>query len=595
MGWIGVTEVVATGLLALAIAAVALLRHERTVRRRFRILDEIAAVSDAGGSLEQTYDAICDILVPGFADFCLIDLIADGRVERVAVRLAPGAWPRVEEGMAERRPSIPDHMLSEAGRASLEPRFFERMGEDELRDLADGPRDLELLRRLEPRSAVTVALNARGRVTGALTLGVAWSGRRYRRGDAHFAWILSGRIALALDNCGLFADLERAEQARAEIAESLQRGLLPSPLPHIPGWSVAATYRPSGAHNEVGGDFYDVFKVPGGWMLAIGDVTGRGARAAAVAAVARYTLRTAAVLTGDPVVALATLNRTLLAREEVALCSVALVVLREDPVQPVRLAVAGHPPPLLVEDGQVSEVADADPVLGAFRDASWRLSSCEITAAQQLVTVTDGIAEARGSEGRFGEPRLRQVVSGAGNPALAAQRLEAELHEFTGGALEDDVAILAVSRTSSAVPAGAGPAAAMEGPEMALVERLYGCFNRRDEAGIVAACDERMDFFPTPTADAIGRAAPYVGAAGLHEYLEDVAETWEELLITPSELERHGSSLLVRGRVYARSRDLGIRDMPVAWIWELAGERFVRGEVFPDPDQADARFSATAV
>jgi serine phosphatase RsbU (regulator of sigma subunit)/ketosteroid isomerase-like protein len=590
LGWIGVTEVVAAGLLALAVAAVALLRHERTVRRRFRILADIAAVSDAGGSLEETYDAICDILVPGFADFCLIDLIADGRVERVAVRLAPGAWPRVEEGMAERRPSIPDHMLAGAGSASLEPRFYERMGEDDLRDLADGPRDLELLRRLEPRSAITVALNARGKVTGALTVGVAWSGRRYRRADAHFAWILSGRVALALDNCGLFADLERAERARAEIAESLQRGLLPSPLPHIPGWSVAATYRPSGAHNEVGGDFYDAFKVPGGWMLAIGDVTGRGARAAAVAAVARYTLRTAAVLTGDPVVALATLNRTLLARGDAALCSVALVALGEDPLLPARLAVAGHPPPLLVEGTEVSEAAQAGTVLGAFPDVSWPLASCEIAAGQQLVTVTDGIAEARGAEGRFGEPRLREVLAGAGNPALAAQQLEGALHDFTGGALEDDVAILAVSRTSSAVPTGAGPAAAMEGSEMALVGRLFECFNRRDEAGIVEVCDQEMGFFPTPTADAVGRAAPYVGPAGLHEYLEDVAQIWEELLITPSELEHRGGSLLVRGRVYARSRDLGIRDMPVAWIWKLRDGRFVRGEVFPDPEQAEARF-----
>jgi serine phosphatase RsbU (regulator of sigma subunit) len=177
--------------------------------------------------------------------------------------------------------------------------------------LAYDSRDLEQLRRLAPRSAITVALNARGKVTGALTIGVAWSKRRYRRDDAHFAWILSGRVALALDNSGLFDDLERAERERIEIAETLQRGLLPPPLPHIPGWSVAAMCRPAGAQNEVGGDFYDVFHVPGGWMLAIGDVTGRGAQAASITAVARYTLRTAALLTDDPIVALETLNRAL--------------------------------------------------------------------------------------------------------------------------------------------------------------------------------------------------------------------------------------------------------------------------------------------
>ena len=80
--------------------------------------------------------------------------------------------------------------------------------------------------------------------------------------------LVRGRRALRLERSGVVADLERAERAqRAEIAETLQRGLLPPPLPHIPGWSLAAMYRPAGAENEVGGDFYDVFRVAGGWML----------------------------------------------------------------------------------------------------------------------------------------------------------------------------------------------------------------------------------------------------------------------------------------------------------------------------------------
>jgi ketosteroid isomerase-like protein len=133
----------------------------------------------------------------------------------------------------------------------------------------------------------------------------------------------------------------------------------------------------------------------------------------------------------------------------------------------------------------------------------------------------------------------------------------------------------------------------MSDSRLALVERLYECFNRRDEAGIVGLCDEEMEFFPVVTAEVVGRDAPYGGAAGLRDYLADVAEVWEELQISPGEVERHGNRLLVRGRVYARSRDLGIRDVPVAWIWEVRDGRFVRGEVFPDPEQAVARFAAT--
>lgn len=125
-----------------------------------------------------------------------------------------------------------------------------------------------------------------------------------------------------------------------------------------------------------------------------------------------------------------------------------------------------------------------------------------------------------------------------------------------------------------------------------LIERLYEAFNLRDPEGIAAVCDEAMEFFPVVTAEAVGRDAPYVGPAGLHDYLADAAKVWEELLITPSQIEQRGSRLLVRGRVYARSRELGIRDMPVAWIWEISGNRIVRGEVFPDPEHAVERFAA---
>lgn len=132
----------------------------------------------------------------------------------------------------------------------------------------------------------------------------------------------------------------------------------------------------------------------------------------------------------------------------------------------------------------------------------------------------------------------------------------------------------------------------MSESQLALVERLYECFNRRDAACIVELCDEGLEFFPVVTAEAVGRDAPYRGAAGLRDYLADVAEVWEELRISPGEVEARGTSMLVRGRVYARSRELGIRDVPVAWIWEVRDGRFVRGEVFPDPEQALRRFAA---
>lgn len=451
MDWIAISMLTAA-LVALGAWLVVLLMRGRRAQRRFQLLAEVAAVSDAAGSLEETFEAICDILVPEVADFCMIDVIEGDGIRRAAVRVAPGADADVEGGLRGRKPSVPERMVVGDGGDSLSPRFIERMSEAHLRELAHDDGDLEFLRGIGVRSAVTVALQARRQVKGALTLGVAWSGRRYRQEDEDFAWILSGRVALALDNSGLFADLERAELARAKIAETLQHGLLPPPLPHIPGWSLAAMYRPAGAENEVGGDFYDAFRVADGWMLVIGDVTGRGAQAASITALARYTLRTAAVLTNDLGVALATLNRALLARREASLCGVAILVLSDDPLQPVQLAIAGHLPPLLVDGEAVDEVAASDPVLGAFADVEWQICQSQIAPGQQLVMVTDGIVEAAGKEGRFGEGRLRAELSGAGDPAGAVQRLEGALRSFTDGALDDDVAILAIARSESEMP-----------------------------------------------------------------------------------------------------------------------------------------------
>jgi len=134
----------------------------------------------------------------------------------------------------------------------------------------------------------------------------------------------------------------------------------------------------------------------------------------------------------------------------------------------------------------------------------------------------------------------------------------------------------------------------MDDGHIELVERLYDAFNRRDMAEIVAVCDEEMEFFPEVTAEGVGRRAPYVGRDGLRGYLADVARVWEELLTTPSGVECRGDVLLVSGRVYARNHELGIRDMPVAWIWQVRDGRFVRGEVFPDPALAVERFAAAS-
>jgi len=576
--------IVALALVAVAVVATISTRKVRQVNRRFRMLDEISRVADGGSTLDETLEAIVGIIVPELGDICAIDVIEDDRVRRAALRVDGPDAEEISARLRERGPRLQEQVASDASRGRQEPLLFELRSEEDLREFASDDEDLAFLRSLGIRSGVTVELRARGRPTGVLTISVGPSGRSFDEGDVHFTTILAGRVALALDNAGLFHDLERSEGERAEIAETLQRGLLPPPLPHIPGWSVAATYRPAGAENELGGDFYDAFRIAGGWMVVIGDVTGRGAKAAAVTAHARYTLRTAAALTGDPVIALRTLNRELLARRGTDLCSVAAMAVSEDPAEPVRLAVAGHPPPLLVNGEEITEAGEAGPVLGAFEEESWALVATAVEAGQQLVVVTDGVTESMGAGERFGEERLRAQLVRESSPAIAAQRIEGALHEFAGGTLEDDAAIIAIA------PATADIQPAPE-QERALVERLYEAFNHRDPEEIVALCDPAMEFFPVGTAEEIGRDAPYTGPEGLSEYLGDVERVWDELQITPSVVESRGGSLLVRGRAYARSRPLGIRDVPVAWIWDVEDGRFIRGEVFRDSEEALRRLA----
>ncbi|HKH64252.1 MAG TPA: SpoIIE family protein phosphatase [Solirubrobacterales bacterium] len=578
--------IVALALVAVAVVATISTRKVRQVNRRFRMFDEISRVAELGSTLDETLEAIVGIIVPELGDICAIDVIEDDQVRRAALRVDGPDADEIAARLLERGPRLQEQVASDASRGQQEPLLFELRSEEDLREFASDDEDLAFLRSLGIRSGVTVELRARGRPTGVLTISVGPSRRRLDASDVHFVTILASRVALALDNAGLFSDLERSERERAEIAETLQRGLLPPPLPHIPGWSVAATYRPAGAENELGGDFYDAFRIAGGWMVVIGDVTGRGARAAAVTAHARYTLRTAAALTGDPVIALRTLNRELLARRGTDLCSVAAMAVSEDPAEPVRLAVAGHPPPLLVDGDEVTEAGEAGPVLGAFEEEKegWALVATAVAAGQQLVVVTDGVTESMGAGERFGEERLRAQLVRVSSPAIVAQRIEGALHEFAGGTLEDDAAILALA------PATADVEPAPE-RERDLVRRLYEAFNHRDFEEIFALCDPAMEFFPVGTAEEIGREAPYTGPEGLSEYLSDVERVWDELQITPSVVESRGGSLLVRGRVYARSRPLGIRDVPVAWIWDIEDSRFVRGEVFRDTEEALQRLA----
>jgi serine phosphatase RsbU (regulator of sigma subunit) len=221
---------------------------------------------------------------------------------------------------------------------------------------------------------------------------------------------------------------------------------------------VATMYRAAGEVNEVGGDFYEAFEIEGGWMLAIGDVVGRGAAAASVTALARYTIRTAGKLTGDPRSAALMLDESLKQRTDLSLCSAIVLVLPDTDDDPVRasLLVAGHPLPLLVRAGEVDPVGQPGPLAGTLDEPRWEVTPLELSRGDQLVLYTDGVTEARGESDRFGDDRLRaslSSLSAVSNPTQTVTQVESALESFLVGPPQDDAAMLVVLRPGTALPA----------------------------------------------------------------------------------------------------------------------------------------------
>jgi sigma-B regulation protein RsbU (phosphoserine phosphatase) len=219
---------------------------------------------------------------------------------------------------------------------------------------------------------------------------------------------------------------------------------------------VAAYYHPA-SPDEVGGDFYDLFPMTENrWGMFLGDVCGKGADAAALTSLARYTLRAAAVHDAAPVAVLHTLN-TVLNQEHRAgphLCTVLFGVL--SPTHngyTVVLASGGHPPALLLRaNGTVAyQPTPGGMLVGAFPDATFNDTTVRLAAGDTLLLYTDGLTEARTetADGRFEEEALLTFTAAiAPTTAPAAVAALTTLLAELGPGLEDDVAVLAISVTS---------------------------------------------------------------------------------------------------------------------------------------------------
>ena len=396
---------------------------------------------------ERTLQQVAELAVPELADWCTVSLPdAHGFVRAVAVAHVDPEKVAFARRIGERYPSRVDaptgvaQMLRD-GKSQLvndiPPEMLAAVAQDE--------HHLELLSAVGLQAGLSVPMTAGGKIIGALSLISAESGRRFSEADVVLAEELARRAGAAVENARLYTE-------RSNIARTLQTSLLPRSLPHMPGWKAATLYRPAGDENWVGGDFYDSIAVGGGWLAIVGDVAGRGAPAAALTGLARHTLRTAATLLDDPLEAVKTLNDELIARADMSLCSVAAVLLcdGEAGAATAKVVCAGHPLPLLVRDGEVRPIGEFSPMLGAYTIDHWASTTAELEPGDVLALFTDGVFDAVGEDGRFGEERLARTLAGATDAEDAVARIDAALSAFAVGEQADDTAVLAVQRVAVA-------------------------------------------------------------------------------------------------------------------------------------------------
>ena len=427
----------------LLLAREQLARAEAVKSRRRLSMLAAAGTTLASASLDYaaTLKRISRLAVPELADWCVVDLVdEEGRVSQAAATHAePSREVMLRELSKYRRFGDEDPGSTARVLRSGRPVLIQEVSDD----VADELKEVEhrrIINQLRPHSIMAVPLLARGRTLGAMTLVSSNPEWLYDEEDLALAESLAYRCALAVDNARLYSE-------RNFIARTLQRSILPT-LPEARGLEIGAEYLPMGEENEVGGDFYDLMEVQNsGYLAVIGDVRGKGPVAAAVAALARYTIRATALGSDSPAAVLTRLNDAMLSQlSDYQFCTVACV--RLGPMNgglDLTVARGGHPAPLLLrKDGSVEEFGCPGKALGVFPDAGLVESSGRLESGDALILYTDGVIEARSPDGALFEmERLASVLSVLGGleASTIARKVRDAALEFQEGTQHDDLAV----------------------------------------------------------------------------------------------------------------------------------------------------------
>ncbi|HEY0696673.1 MAG TPA: GAF domain-containing SpoIIE family protein phosphatase [Micromonospora sp.] len=391
-------------------------------------LRRLEAVTDAALSrlgvedlLDQLLDRVCDLLRVDTAAVLLLDR-QHGELVATA---AKGIEEEVDIGF---RAAVGEGFAGRIAQSKA-PVVVGHVGRDEVIS--------PVLRAKGIRSLLGVPMVAGDEVVGVLHVGTL-AQRDFTPDDVRLLQLVADRATLATQT--RLGNIDRA------AALALQRSLLPSRPPHVPGVDMAARYLP-GQENGVGGDWYDVFRLPSGWLgIVVGDVSGHGLKAAVVMGRLRSALRAYALECDDPADALIRLDRKIHHFETGSLATVLYAMISPERDH-LRSSLAGHLPPVLALPGRPAELAPlpVDPPLGTGRPQERLSATVELPTGATLVCYTDGLIERRYETIDVGFDRLRAAI----RPGTAEETCATIMSNLGVHQPDDDIALLVVHRHGS--------------------------------------------------------------------------------------------------------------------------------------------------
>src|SRR5690348_3222983 len=431
--------------------------------------DRIALLERVGerlaGSLEigTTLKHVAEILVPQFADHCFIDLFQGNQLIRRAMRHAsnwvppPGTWAQVGEQI-----HYPDGHFCQQAMARLDTIAINDLDSEYYP--APSPESMAAAHEAGLTSVIAAPLYARGELLGVMSLALSRLTERdehhYDTPDRDLIGAIASRVAIAIDNAMLF-------ETERKTALAFQKSLLPQAIPDLDGMEVACRYVPAkpletqgqGIQTQVGGDWYDIIPLAAGRVgLVIGDVEGRGARAAATMGQLRAALRAYAQDEKSPADIMRKLDEWVRSTAPVGAGgdppTVSCIYLIYDAwSRSLTFANAGHAAPLMALDGKVKplEVRHKGVLLGVRGRGirglpTYREQTVTLPPGAALVLYTDGLTDRRtraDGNGHYTEAEAVDMLRDALLAAPAsADALAVAAENAVPGDIDDDMAIL---------------------------------------------------------------------------------------------------------------------------------------------------------